>query len=311
VTSRQFIAKSLQVLSTTQDWLIAQLILALLFVVRLLPVNKALKTMEYLSKHIGPHTKRHRLALANLAMAFPEKSEAQHKDIAMEMWGNMARLATEYIYLDLISKFDPHSPDDSNVEIIGQDVFADLMANPRPFIIFTIHSGNFELLPIVSNKFGLSVSVLFRPPNNRFIAAKVFKARGAHMDDLVSSKVGAAWTLARKLDDGGGVGMLIDQKFTKSAETEFFGHKVKTSPLLAKLARQYECDVFPARSIRLPDGRFRLELEPSMTLPRNDKGDIDINATSQVLNDKVEEWVREYPGQWQWFHDRWNIKHTI
>jgi Kdo2-lipid IVA lauroyltransferase/acyltransferase len=29
------------------------------------------------------------------------------------------------------------------------------------------------------------------------------------------------------------------------------------------------------------------------------------------LNDKVESWVREYPGQWLWYHDRWHIKRTI
>ena len=30
-----------------------------------------------------------------------------------------------------------------------------------------------------------------------------------------------------------------------------------------------------------------------------------------MLNDKVESWVREYPEQWLWYHDRWNIKHTL
>ncbi|MGQ7498535.1 LpxL/LpxP family acyltransferase [Streptococcus suis] len=24
-----------------------------------------------------------------------------------------------------------------------------------------------------------------------------------------------------------------------------------------------------------------------------------------MLNDTVEGWVREYPGQWMWFHKRW------
>jgi KDO2-lipid IV(A) lauroyltransferase len=31
-------------------------------------------------------------------------------------------------------------------------------------------------------------------------------------------------------------------------------------------------------------------------------------ATAQLLNDKVESWVREYPEQWLWYHDRWHIK---
>ena len=84
-----------------------------------------------------------------------------------------------------------------------------------------------------------------------------------------------------------------------------------TNPLLGKLARQFECDVYPARCIRLPGGRFRLVIEPAIDIPRAADGRVDVPATSQILNDKIEEWVREYPGQWQWFHDRWGIKHTL
>jgi lauroyl/myristoyl acyltransferase len=46
-------------------------------------------------------------------------------------------------------------------------------------------------------------------------------------------------------------------------------------------------------------------------IPRKADGSVDVEATAQKLNDKVESWVREYPGQWQWFHDRWNIKNSL
>lgn len=290
----------------------AALVISVLNLVRLLPVQSALSVMDAIIGFIGPRTSRQKLALKNVAMAFPEKSEAEREKIVADMWSNMSRLGAEYIFLDQISKYDPAHPEDGNIEVKGIEIFVDLMENPRPFIVFTMHAGNFELLPIVSQKYGLSVSALFRPPNNPYIAKKIFSARGAHVNDLVPSTAGAAWTLARKLDQGGGVGMLVDQKFDKrGADTTFFGHKVRTNPLLAKLTRQYECDVFPARCIRLPDGRFRLELEPAIDIPKKSDGYVDVNATCQLLNDKVEEWVREYPGQWQWFHDRWNIKHTL
>lgn len=279
--------------------------------IRTLPVERAMRIMERLALDVGPRTSRHQLALKNLELAFPEKTFEEREEIALDMWRNMSRLAGEYVFLEHLSDYDPDHPEKSKLEIVGTDIFLDLRDNPRPFIVFTIHSGNFELLPIISEKFGLNVSALFRPPNNPFIAKKIFAARGAHVSDLVPSKAGAAWTLARKLDDGGGVGMLVDQKFHKGADTKFFGHPVKTNPLLAKLVRQYNCDVYPTRSVRLPYGRFRIELEPAIKIPRNADGDVDIMATSQLLNDKVEAWVREYPGQWQWFHDRWNIKHTL
>jgi KDO2-lipid IV(A) lauroyltransferase len=153
--------------------------------------------------------------------------------------------------------------------------------------------------------------VLFRPPNNPYVARRVLAARRTKMGHLVPSRAGAAFALARRLEAGGGVGVLVDQKFHKGAKTSFFGLQVNTNPLLAKLVRQYDCEVYPARSIRLPGGRHRLEVEPAMEIPRNADGSVDIEATAQKLNDKVESWVREYPGQWQWFHDRWAIKNSL
>ena len=125
------------------------------------------------------------------------------------------------------------------------------------------------------------------------------------MGDLVPSHAGSSFTLASKLEAGGPVGVLVDQKFKKGLSTRFFGRDVKTNPLLPKLARQFNCDIYPARCIRLPGNRYRLELEPAITLPRKPDGSMDMVATAQLLNDKVEQWVREYPGQWMWFHKRW------
>ncbi len=86
--------------------------------------------------------------------------------------------------------------------------------------------------------------------------------------------------------------MLVDQKFGKGLQTTFFGRPVKTNPLLPKLVRQFDCDVYPARCVRLPGNRYRLEIEPCMELPRDAAGNLDLTATAQMMNDKVEAWVQ-------------------
>ena len=101
--------------------------------------------------------------------------------------------------------------------------------------------------------------------------------------------------------------MLVDQKFQKGTPSLFFGRPCLTNPLLPKLARQFDAEVYPARCVRLPNGRYRLQLEPKLDLPRTGDGDIDVAASAQVLNDVVERWVRETPEQWMWFHRRWQI----
>ena len=294
-----------------QQWSIAQFAFGLLNLLKLFPADGAMNFADRFARFVGPRTKRHVLTLTNLRNAFPEKSEAEIEAIALESWGNMGRLAAEYVFLDQLFDFDPFTDKVGRVEVSGIPLFVDLRDNPRPFIVFTAHSGNFELLPVAGAAFGLDVTVLFRPPNNPYIAEKVFAFRRARMGHLVPSHAGSSFTLARKLEAGGPVGVLVDQKFHKGLETTFFGRPVQTNPLLAKLVRQFGCEVFPARCIRLPGNRFRLELEPAMAIPRKADGAVDVDATAQMLNDKVESWVREHPGQWLWYHDRWNIKHQI
>jgi KDO2-lipid IV(A) lauroyltransferase len=294
-----------------QQWLVAQLTFGLLNALKIFPADPAIRFADGAARVIGPKLWRHKLMLTNLRNAFPEKSEAERQEIAVASWGHMGRLAAEYVFLDRLFDFKPEQVKPGRVEVAGIPIFVDLRDNPRPFIVFTAHTGNFELLPVAGKAFGLEVMVLFRPPNNPYIAEKVFSFRSSRMGQLVPSHAGSSFALARRLEAGGGVGVLVDQKFRKGLPTNFFGRPVKTNPLLAKLVRQFNADVYPARCIRLPGNRFRLEIEPRIELPRDAKGNLDVQGTAQVLNNKVESWVREYPEQWLWYHDRWHIKKTV
>lgn len=308
---RQIVTRIVLALRKLEQWLVAQFVFGLLSLMKLLPADGAMNFADRIVRWIGPKTRRHVLMMTNLRNAFPEKSEAELNQIALESWGNMGRMAAEYVFLDRLFDFDPYNLKVGRVEVSGIPLFVDLRYNPRPFIVFTGHTGNFEMLPVAGAAFGLDVTVLFRPPNNPYVADKVFEFRRARMGNLVPSHAGSSFTLARKLDSGNPVGVLVDQKYKKGVSTTFFGRPVHTNPLLPKLVRQFGCEVFPARCIRLPGNRFRLELEPAMEIPRRPDGAVDVEATAQKLNDKVEEWVREYPGQWLWYHDRWEIKHDL
>ncbi|WP_160010624.1 lipid A biosynthesis lauroyl acyltransferase [Rhizobium sp. 18055] len=306
-----FITRIVLKLDHFRQWLIAQVMFGFLNFLKIFPADGAINFIDWLMRKLGPKMKRHKLMLANLRNAFPEKSDEEIQQIALGSWANMGRLAAEYVFLDQLFDFDPEQSEPGRVEVSGIPIFLDLLENPRPFMVFTGHTGNFELLPVAGAAFGLYVSVLFRPPNNPYVAQKVFDFRSARMGKLVPSHAGSSFALARQLEAGQGVGVLVDQKFGKGLKTQFFGQPVKTNPLLGKLVRQFNCDVYPARCIRLPGNRYRLEIEPRMDIPRDANGNLDMTATAQLLNDKVESWVREYPEQWLWYHDRWEIKRQV
>ncbi|MEP1207345.1 MAG: lipid A biosynthesis lauroyl acyltransferase [Rhizobiaceae bacterium] len=295
-------------LKTANDWLVAKLVGLLLHFAKKLPPHRSIDAAERLARFLSPILPRTRLARKSLANAFPEKSAAEIKQMSRGVWGNVGRTIAEYVFLDDLIDINLDSPTDGRIEVVGIDQFVKVRESERPVVIFTAHTGNWEILPVAAAAYDLNITALFRPPNNRFLAKRVLKARKTEGGHLVPSRAGAAWALASVLDNNGAVGLLSDQAFNRGPRIKFMGLEASANPLAAKLARQFDCDIHPARCVRLPGGRFRIELHPAIEISRKENGSVDLQATTQTIADIVESWVREYPEQWLWLHDRWKLK---
>ncbi|WP_309139623.1 hypothetical protein [Siccirubricoccus sp. G192] len=147
--------------------------------------------------------------------------------------------------------------------------------------------------------------MLYRTPNNRAVARDILALRANSMGELIPAGMTAPIRMLEALDEGKHVGMLVDQRFGRGPRVPFFGRPAASNPLIARLARRFDCPVHGARAIRLPGGRFRLELTEAVTLPRDASGRVDVEAATALMNRIIEGWVREYPGQWLWMHRRW------
>ena len=293
---------------TAWDWCVAKLIGLLLHWAKKLPAETSTRWAEKIGRSLAPILPRSKLARKNLALAFPERSKAEIDTMLRGVWGNVARTIADYVFLDQLFDFQPDDPASGNVDVVGIDNFLEIRALDGPAIIFTAHTGNWEILPIAASTYELQVTALFRPPNNRFLAKRVLKARRTERGHLVPSRAGAAWALADVLQAGGTIGLLADQAFNRGPHIEFMGRRATANPIAAKLARQYDCPIYPARCVRLPDGRFRIEVLPKLDLPKDERGHLDVVATTRLIASVVERWVRDEPEQWLWLHDRWKIK---
>ena len=291
-------------LKKVTDWTVAKLVLGALALARKLPAERAASLAERTGRRLAPILPRSKMAKANMALAFPDKSEAELDAMVRGVWGNVARTLAEYVFLDELFDFDPDRPGEGRIDAVGIPNFVEIRDGGRPAIIFTAHTGNWEILPVAAATFDLEVTALFRPPNNPYLARHLLAARRTDGGHLVPSRAGAAWSLGRVLDEDGAVGVLVDQHFQRGVPITFFGRETRGNPLVAKLARHYDCAIYPARSIRLPEGRFRLELHDAIEVPRGPNG-VDVQELTQKLSDIVEGWVREYPEQWLWLHRRW------
>jgi KDO2-lipid IV(A) lauroyltransferase len=174
----------------------------------------------------------------------------------------------------------------------------------KPAVVFAAHLANWELPAVIAASDGLDTVVLYRRPNLGAIADAVIALRKGLMGELVASSMGAPVALARALEQGRHVAMLVDQHYTRGIEVTFFGRACKANPLIAMLAREVECPIYGARMIRLPGNRFRADVSEVKPM-RDAQGRIDVQGTMQAITDVVEGWVREHPEQWLWVHRRW------
>ncbi len=252
--------------------------------------------------------KENRLAKENLAAAYPEKGKKERAAILDGVWDNLARQAIEYAFLqDLVDGFDPDRSDEGPLEAVGLEHLIALRDSGKPAILFGAHLGNFELTPALGAKLGLPVTALFRPPANPHIAAEIERRRSSYIGKMVVSGPGAALEVANALKKGRHIGVLIDQRISEGQVLPFFGRPSLSNPLVGVMARIFNCPVHGGYAVRLPDGRFRVVMTPPLDLPRDADGRIDVVGANVMVHGMVEQWIRQYPEQWLWLHDRWRF----
>lgn len=289
------------------DRLFGLLVRAVFAVLRLLGPDSGPKIGAAIARRFGPLTGAHRIARENIAGAFPDTSEAERAAILRDAWDNLGRVACEYVHMDRIWDFDPARPEAGRITASPETValYERLRDDGKPAIVFSAHLANWELPAIAAAKHGIESAVLYRTPNSPAVAKEILRLRQDSMGTLVAAGMSAPFKLARALERGQHIGMLVDQRFGRGPRIDFLGRPAHANPLLAQLARRFDCPVHGARAIRLPDGRFRLDLTEEIPLPRDAEGLVDVAAATQAMNDVIAGWVREYPGQWLWMHRRW------
>ncbi len=258
-------------------------------------------------RKIGPHLKEHRIGRDNLHAAFPEKSDAEIERILQGVWDNLGRVAAEFVHLDEFHIAEGIS-DNRDAIVIEPAVLERcrrLLAGPAS-LSFACHTANWEMSAVVAKLLGADPAVLYRRPNIRAVSDAVIRQRAGVTGRMIPSGLDAPVRLARLLQEGVHVGMLVDQHYTKGVEVTFFGRPCRANPLIAHLARQLECPIYGLRIVRLADrNRFAGDATEPIEPPRDAEGRIEVHGTMQAITNVIEGWVREHPDQWLWLHRRW------
>lgn len=274
-----------------RDRLISWVVRAGFALLRLLPLDAASAFGSALARTIGPRLPVHRVADANMARALPALDTTARQTALRGMWDNLGRFAGEFPHLDTLL---------ARAEVVGLEHLHALRDDGRPGLILSGHYGNWELLPRLLAREGLSTQVFYRPANNAHVDALIQDMRGgAH--HFTGKGRGGTRAMIGTLRDGGHVTVLFDQKQNDGLAVPLFGRPAMTSPMPAAMARRFACPVVMLRFLRVAGTRFRIEIAPPVELGL----EADELAAMTRLHRQLETWIAERPDQWFWVHRRW------
>ena len=245
---------------------------------------------------------RHRrIAITNLASAFPSRSRRECCAIARSVFRHFGRLLIELLQFGSLSPADMRA----RVEFEGLERVQQAYASGRGVLIFTGHFGYWEMLAIAHGLEIGPLSLLARPLDNPWLEAMLKRIRTCTGNPIIYRR-GAVRRVIRALSANQAVGIPIDQHIhgADAVQVEFFKRPVATTSTVAALALRTGAVVIPVFALGLPDGRYRLIYEHPIS-PPVDAGPEAVKELTQRCTDVLERYVRQYPELWLWMHRRW------
>lgn len=288
------------------------LLRAIVAVVRLFPLDWAVRLSAVCWRALAPviAQKRHKRALANLAIAFPEKSEAERRAIALAHWENLGRVMAETMQIDRVLR------DPSRIEIGSRHIFDRYKDKLGPAVGVSLHMGNWELAIWPFVRAGANPAAVYRSVNNPYVDRYLREQRrdlypgGLLGRGKVEGDHGESQKTARVITDyvrrGGRLGLVCDLYDRTGIDVPFFGKLAKTQAIPAMIGRRVGARIWLARCLRVGKAsRFRIELK-ELRVPRTANPSDDIRAVMTEMQREFEAWIREAPDQWMWSNRRWS-----
>jgi KDO2-lipid IV(A) lauroyltransferase len=245
---------------------------------------------------------RRRVALDNLAHAFPEKDEAERTRLAKAAYRSMALAALESVTSDILTDEEVARA----VRVVdwkGLDVLVD---QRRPVLIASAHFGSWELFAEVMARRGVPLAAVVRPLAGAFNEWVVRNRRRAGIELILQR--GALGNMLKALKRGMVVVQLIDQALPAKDGifVPFFGRLASTTPALSMAAIRSKAPVYVVLAAR--EG-CALSMTVEGPFPVPDTGDrrADLIAHTARLTKVIEDAIRRRPEQWLWLHRRWKV----
>jgi len=250
-------------------------------------------------------SRERRKALDSLAVAFPERTERDRRQICRACFIHLARGAFELACLTQL---------DRSIEALvewpaeSRAVLEAALARKKGVLFISGHVGHWELLARRIALAGYPSQIIAKETSDPRLTAFIESLRASsRLKTIWRGSPGAMRMMLQVFKRGEILGMLIDQDTkVQSVFVPFFGREAKTPRAAADLALRTGAAVVLGFCHRVGPAAFRMSMR-EVPVPATE-GEEAVLKLTQALTEGIETAIRLAPEQWVWMHRRWRSR---
>nr|WP_307774977.1 lysophospholipid acyltransferase family protein [uncultured Cetobacterium sp.] len=240
--------------------------------------------------------KRRIIALANLKLAFPEKTEKEREKIALDSYKIMSKAFLSTLWFEDYLK--------NSVTLEGFEKVDKIKKRGNGLAVALIHMGNMEASLKAAEKY--KVVTVAKKQRNPYIDDFITEARNRLNVVLLKKSKQTSRELQEHIEAKDVIALFSDHR-DKGTTVEFFGEDTVSPTGIVNIALKNNMPLVIAYNVMNRDNTCTTYFTDEIELVRTGSFKEDVRVNTQNMITKMEKIISNYPSQWMWFHDRWKL----
>jgi KDO2-lipid IV(A) lauroyltransferase len=227
-------------------------------------------------------------------------------NVARGAWQNIILLSLELLHYSRRPLEDLRQA----VEIEGRENLEQALARGKGVVALSAHLGAFTLLAMKLDLEGIHGGYPTRVPKDPVITDFILKFNQRFGVRIISDY--PRWKMVKDswqcLEQNQVLYLLNDLHANDGIIVSFFGRPASVPAGALQMHKHIGSPIVPMYIVRQSGGKHKVVIEPPFQPEDTGNEERDLWVNTAHMTRIVEGWVRRYPRQWWWVHDRWKVR---